>query len=842
MKIDIPSALNPDQLTRLKAKSADEQGYMQTLAEHTWAVCSRLADQYRLRSSLASRFQDQRFWSRMFYACLLHDFGKAALGFQERLYKNAPENQWSTEHHRHEVLSLAFVDWLFPPGHPDRLPVLATITIHHKDLDEIGRRYGFINRTAKEESRINFLTTQISLDTAQKLWEFLRDYRLRWQESLQLPILETPLLALTPITSDAICRALDDVSDYHLHYTEWPPNRNGLEHDLIYRGLILTSDHAASGNAGAFPPMPLTWTVAQKPLQGHILRDHQLAVGDAPVGSAILVAPTGSGKTEAALLWAARQLEYGPAARLFYTLPYQASMNAMYSRLAKAYFDLTEQDLPKLDKNNVVTIQHSRALLKLYQDTMQLDEMDAKAAAKAAKRLRNQANFNIYPLQIFSPYQMLKVPYCIKPYEKLLLDYTDALFIFDEIHAYDPKRLALIITLIGWLREKFGARFLVMTATLPPPVLEKLQQTLGVGEAQHNLITASAAEFERSQRHTIHLLAGRLIDQIADRVRADWLAGRSVLVCLNRIADVQTVYEQLQTQLGLVPDQDIVLLHSRFNGEDRRRKEAILLQAVGVKSKQRRPIIAVATQVVEVSLDVDFDTLYTDPAPLEALLQRFGRVNRGRTQRAGEPPLCCPVHIFRLPSGDGKDPYLPYAAQLVQRSLDVLGARCGQGQPIDEKLVTTMLGDIYAGEILAQWTQDYTASERSFQRDILETIVPFQSAPKDRWEKFIEMFDGVEVLPFDCVTQYYDAVEQEGYLAASRYLVNITKQQYAEFKGKGLIKLPEENGSDKDGGYAAHINIDYNADQGLLIAQARQQYKARKLAAVADKMDYDDSM
>ena len=131
----IPSHLTPVHIDYLKAKSADFGG--QTLAEHTWEVLSRLSDQYRIRPYLAKQIGDDRLWNRLYRACFLHDFGKAAEGFQHRLSNTESEQmyRWRDGHHRHEVLSLAFIDWLLPPGHPDRLPVICAVASHHKDLD-----------------------------------------------------------------------------------------------------------------------------------------------------------------------------------------------------------------------------------------------------------------------------------------------------------------------------------------------------------------------------------------------------------------------------------------------------------------------------------------------------------------------------------------------------------------------------------------------------------------------------------------------------------------------------------------------------------------------------------
>ncbi len=132
----------------------------------------------------------------------------------------------------------------------------------------------------------------------------------------------------------------------------------------------------------------------------------------------MLVAPTGSGKTEAALLWT---LGNGTQAtpRLFYALPYQASMNAMYDRLRS----------PRYFGNGAVGLQHGRALQALYQRLMN-EENGPKSVIQATKWLENLNRLHAYPVKVFSPYQMLKAVYEIKGFEGMLADYTQAAFIF----------------------------------------------------------------------------------------------------------------------------------------------------------------------------------------------------------------------------------------------------------------------------------------------------------------------------------------------------------------------------------------------------------------------------
>lgn len=487
-------------------------------------------------------------------------------------------------------------------------------------------------------------------------------------------------------------------------------------------------------------------------------------------------------------------------------------MNAMYTRLAVNVLNYPSE-VVKSGEADGITIRHSRALLKLYQDMMDLDDADPRDASKQAKWLKNKADLNAYPIQIFSPYQMLKAAYSLKGYEALLLDYTGALFIFDEIHAYEPKRLALIIALMRWLREGFGARFFVMTATLPPMLRSRLEDALAP-----QVITATPDEFTRSQRHTVEIVEGRLIDSIVERATAEHRAGRSALVCLNRVADAQKVYRALKAHLST---DDVLLLHGRFCGRDRNRKEQALLQRVGVETDraQRRPLVCIATQVVEVSLNVDFDTLYTDPAPLEALLQRFGRVNRGRPP--GSPLL--PVHVFSQPSADAEKPYPPYDQTLVEDSLRVLAEYCA-GRPIDEAQVTEMLGEIYSGETLTRWEHDYAESASSFQRDILGVMKPFQSADEALYKKFYAMFDGIDVLPISLEQDYYDAIEAKRFIEARQYLVNISYSTYAEFKKYGRVVEARK----LEGGYADHLMVEYSDEYGLDIDGARQAEKQRR--------------
>ncbi|MDZ4670026.1 MAG: CRISPR-associated helicase Cas3' [Phototrophicales bacterium] len=791
------------------AKSADMGG--QTLVQHTLEVIERLVDQRRLHPA----FGDNLFWARAFWGCLLHDFGKAAQGFQDLL--QGEKGQWSHDKHRHEVLSLAFVDWVFPKGHPDREWVIGVILAHHKDASMIDFKYGGMKKKADVgdlqelfDERHLFLAQQITEPVKMGLWRWLAECGEAWADELGFVGVHPTLMpqeearALSP--EKAIYTSL---RAFFMWRNILSPTDKHLA--MLYRGVILTSDHSASAGVGAFPDMELTPEHANKPLHTRTLHHHQSAMQTAPLGHAIMVAPTGSGKTEAAILWAIAQMAHRPASRIFYTLPYQASMNAMANRLSSAYFGIPFGD----EKNNQVTIQHSRATLKFYQDAMDADEKDAQKSSTRARDIKNKARLNYFPIQVFSPYQMLKAAYALKGYEALLLDYTDALFIFDEIHAYEPKRLALIIGYIGYLAQSFRARFLIMTATLPPIIKNALDAVL----PNVATIQADTDVFTASQRHIIQFADTDLPSHIP-AIIADYASGKSVLVCCNQVKTAQRVYEHIR-DMGFVvlsnetPHGNLMLLHGRFNGIDRRDKEALLMKYCGVDDRsQRRPLIVIATQVVEVSLNVDFDTLYTEPAPLEAMLQRFGRVNRGRTEKT-----LCPVHIMTIPTDDN---YLPYDDRMVTQSIAVLRYQY-DGLPIDEAQVTAMLGAIYADEpILAQWHADYDKAKAEFDR-ILTLITPFESAEISIMTTFYKLFDGTQVLPVTLQEQYDNAIEQKLYIEANQYLVNITTGQYHSLTTKkwSLVLKPP----DKDENFFAIVDVPYDSEYGLRLHDAIEKAK-----------------
>lgn len=755
------SLLWPVWLDEVWAKSAVEEDKPgESLAMHTWHVLQRLSELVTLRPDLPKTIGFSGLWDALFWACWLHDFGKAARGFQASLRGSS---QWG---HRHEVLSLAFIDWLGEIIDAEKaLWVAAGIVFHHKDAAEITRRYLGPGEVYVE--MLQSMADEIDDAVLVGLWRWLHECSSSWIEALTLQkvVRQPVILPLEEAMRFFRQRAAASIRSRLLDLRRWERQISDSEKvitaALVLRGHMTISDHTASANAGTIQGLFLSKPddlMKRLHLSETSIYSHQKASLNAH-GSTILVAPTGSGKTEAALLWACAQTCGGKLPRLFYTLPYQASMNAMYDRLQKTF-------------PGCVGLEHNRSVLALYRRLLE-EKYDRREAALIARWEKNLARLHYYPLRVLSPYQMLKGPYRIKGYEALLTDFFGSAFIFDEVHAYEVNRMAAILAMIRYLRHHFNAKFFVMSATLPGLLRRQLESALDPVQ----IIEATPETFAAFQRHRLIICEGELFDKRwLEQIARDALDGRSILVCCNTVKRAQRAYIEFENRLaGAV---DVVLLHGRFNSRDRLRIEKVVQNATGADSSMRRPLVLIATQVVEVSLNIDLDVMYSDPAPLEALIQRFGRVNRRRLRK------WAPVNVFTGPV-DGQQ---IYDSDLVKRSLEIL--KDNDEKLIDESLISEWLDRIYADDIAVRWAEEFDVAYSNFTTACLETLRPFD-ASEELEEMFYQAFDSIDVLPACLLKEYQQLMDGGEPLEASQLLVPITWRRYSMLRKNGLVKNDE---------------------------------------------------
>ncbi|MGC8745608.1 MAG: CRISPR-associated helicase Cas3' [Candidatus Saccharicenans sp.] len=332
----------------------------------------------------------------------------------------------------------------------------------------------------------------------------------------------------------------------------------------------------------------------------------------------ILIAPTGFGKTEFAFLW-------GSGEKFFYTLPLRAAVNQIYKRASDIFGE---------DKAGLL---HSDADIYLLRDG---------GEGQVSMKVYDLARQLAFPAIISTGDQFF--PYALRPpnYEKIYATFSYSRLIIDEVQAYEPRAVAIIVK---FLEDTvlMGGKFLLMTATLPEFVYRTLNETIGGGNFEViNLYEEKKNDFEKIGKHKIKI---ELIENSANEKEINFSLpddklrqvleqasyGKRVLVIANTVMQAQAIFDRLKKKVENDKnysklEKRIMLLHSQFTLQHREQREADLKKKFSnPKSEdEAEGKILIATQVVEASLDIDADVLFTEIAPLDSLVQRMGRVLR----------------------------------------------------------------------------------------------------------------------------------------------------------------------------------------------------------------------
>ena len=374
---------------------------------------------------------------------------------------------------------------------------------------------------------------------------------------------------------------------------------------------------------------------------------------------------------------------------------------------------------------------------------------------------------------MLTPFQLLKAFFGLRGFEMQFAEMAGGLFIFDEIHAYDPHTTALILTMVEKLRQDYGSQFCIMTATMPK-FLKKMFIS-AIGEVAE--VEMSSEKRDQFTRHRVHLFDGGIIDTIPEIVER-LETGQRILVVCNTVKQAQTVFEQLQP-IAINPQ----LLHSRFILRDREEIERKLIDAD----------LLVGTQAVEVSLDIDFDVLFTEPAPIDALIQRFGRVNRRREKGI------CDVCICR--EGGENDKYI-YSTERVKLTLDTFADIDVLYESKVQNLIDTVYGEGYDAK--EQKTFD---DARAIFSQHLRNIVPFIEDTSGR-EEFTGLFKSVEVVPSDYEDEFLRHIEAKEFYEAMAYVTSISEQQFARLHNEGQLYKQEGQW---------FVRVRYDSERGLAL-------------------------
>jgi len=582
----------------LLAKSKDRGGL--TLAEHTRHVVTaidHMAKELGLGPVLVRR------------GAVLHDLGKGHPYFQKMLRDELPERERIGKiPHRHEISSLLFLPLVSEGEWPEMVDLIAA---HHKSIKNDRSRRGLIDLVREYGPDRVFERHQEEWDTwAPEAIDIAADFG----------------LDARTIGEEARREAFDFARS---HCENNPDGWSAL------RGVMMSADHFASGYMHETNEQ-LKELHEEPDLEGYRSnRDPYTASDLYPLSQTptdddrphtLVTAPTGAGKTNF-LLGRCQN-------RVFYTLPFQASINAMYKRIRtdlEKHFDATA-DVRRL---------HATSRIELDEFDEDTDLQRHPGAA----------------VKVMTPYQMASIVFGTAGYEAMALDLRGNDVILDEVHTYDGVARSMVLQVVRMLVE-LGCRVHIGTATIPSALADALVEVLG-GDAKVQRVRLDDDTLDTFNRHRVHRLSST--DAAWEALDGLMHEGRRVLFISNQVQAAQDRFREARKRYDKVPS---MLIHSRYKRSDR----ATLEDQIEEFEEQRAPCIVCATQVVEVSLDISFDAMITDAAPLDGMIQRFGRVNRRRSEDT--IGTLKPIYMIAPPEEDKA--ILPYDAGIVRRSFEAL--------------------------------------------------------------------------------------------------------------------------------------------------------------------------
>lgn len=349
---------------------------------------------------------------------------------------------------------------------------------------------------------------------------------------------------------------------------------------------------------------------------------------------------TGAGKTEAAILLAYRLMEAGVAEGFFIGLPTMATANAMYKRVAQVYQNLFT------DNANLMLIHGFKKMVNDFAISIGNNQLEKTATAQCNSWLADYSKRALLASAGVGTIDQALLAVLHSKHQSLrLLGLFNKILIVDEVHACDTYMQKTLEKLLEF-HARAGGSVILLSATLPNKMKQDLLNAYSKGRQQIAPLIKSDSypltthwyddqlilnELKLNSRanvsRTVNIHYESDLEKVFEHIQKSLKLGQCVGWIRNTVTDAMDAYTKLSQT---IPPDKITLFHARFTLQDRLIKESQIIENFGEKSnKQNRQCrLMIATQVAEQSLDVDFDVLITDLAPIDRIMQRAGRLQR----------------------------------------------------------------------------------------------------------------------------------------------------------------------------------------------------------------------
>lgn len=706
----------------LYAKSEDKE----TIKQHTDKLLSRMNRLQKMYGEQIGQqiLNEHELWDLLAIVSRYHDVGKAYSPFQNLLRKQYQEALLPTKLDytvlKHEHLSPILIpeEIIQKLNKNQKFIVYQTIAFHHDrtKLEIDGELYQYIERICKEDfiPRLDMIQRELGFPVAHALFSRYFEY-LRFQKLIKEYI---------------------------------GVNKNLYLPYVLIKGLLNRLDHCAS--AGVEIEQECEISIADKTAyffnKYHYQKnDIQNFCGSKKNKNILVIGSTGIGKTEAALLWSGDN-------KTFFTLPLIVSINAIYDRIKD---DILYSEVGLL---------HSTSL----------DYMESKDVENSLILYRQAVNLSA-KFTVCTIDQLFTFVFKFKGYEKIYATLAYSKVIIDEIQAYSPHIVAVILKGLEMI-DKIGGKFMIMTATLPTIYREYLEAL--------NIPFEAGKFIKPLQRHKL-ITEDKEIEEEIEKI-CEFAKQAKVLVIVNTVDKAIQLYQKIKVQCD-----NTYLLHARFIKIDKARLEKNIQEF----AKSEKNGIWVTTQIVEASLDISFDYLFTELSTLDSLFQRMGRCYRNKPYE-GEIPN---IYVYcKNVSGVGKKSV--YDREIFQKSRELIEPY--QGNWIKEEEKVNLVAQLYSKENLegTEFLREFNSSiqklnaieenelKRKDAHQMLREIESYTVIPQNIYEKNKKMIEKYIAIQ--------DKVQKRKYrMKIEALCVNIRLSQinyrYQEIKGIKNIYVTE---------------------------------------------------
>lgn len=726
MRIKILYSLLDTGGERMKDKEDDyflaKSNPIQTISEHTDELLKNLDILIKLYPNLFLN------WDTLYLielACLYHDIGKINRFFQEVI-----RGKKIVQPLPHVFFSLCFL------GGKE----------FYKEIKKLYEEKGIDSKEVRKKAEIfiKILANAIAYhherdivgNYIKVMEENLEDLKSRF-EKLNYNKLKNKNVKILPInffTGERI--TLDDGKEVFNKY-------------ILIKGLLNRIDYAASSGEDievekennflkeCLEKMLEEWKERNPSSKWNELQRYMIENRDKNV---IAIAQTGMGKTEAGLLWIGNT-------KGFFILPLKTAINSIYERI--------RMGIVKEKIEERVGLLHSDTKDIYMENFSESDTFDMYY--ESTKQLS-------LPLTICTLDQIFDFVYRYKGFEPKLATLSYSKIVLDEIQMYSPDLLAYVIRGLKDI-TRMGGKFAILTATFPKIIEDFLKR-----EEIEFQVSPNFKKKELPLRHKVEIREER-ID--SDFILSSYKKNKVLVIC-NTVKEAQKIYEELLEKMKDI--ERVNLFHSKFIKRDRKKKEEDILKLGDKNNKDYG--IWVSTQVVEASLDIDFDILITELSDLNGLFQRMGRCYRNRPLVEGVTN--CYVFI-----GDEKQKNSGVGSvvdkEIYNFSREYLKKKL-VGE-IDENMKMTAISEIYTTENLEK-TGYYKKIEEVL--DYLEKVIAYEYNKEDIRKKFRDI-TSYEIIPRSIYQENQKEINELEKILNLEYLPKLDMESRKKQKKEKLL-------------------------------------------------------